>query len=322
MKITEVRVKMVGEDSERLRAFCSVTIDDSFVIRDLKVIDGDDGPFVAMPSRKMSDHCGKCGEKNHLRAKFCNECGTRLNANRAPRDTAGRIKLYADVAHPINVESREMIQAAVIQAFNEELALSLEPGYSQSDEVFEEFDDEPVGFDDLIAQLRKPKPVEEDADTPPAPRRRETGRSDRERPRQTTDRPIEKPPVRETKPSREEKPKLRREEKPSAPSAARPQDVVAPAAESRRPKPIADSDVSDFAAGLDWSPPPAAKQRVTPAKDDAPGNGRNRAPQRKRQEDDADIHRPTDESPEVAPVPTQGVDPSSQGDDEFGAGIL
>lgn len=164
MKITEVRVKMVGDDSERLRAFCSVTIDDAFVIRDLKIIDGDDGPFVAMPSRKMSDHCAKCGEKNHLRARFCNECGIRLNVNRAPRDESGRVKLYADVAHPINVESREMIQEAVIAAFNEELALSLEPGYGQDDDVLEFVEDEETGFDSLIAELRRPKETSESDD--------------------------------------------------------------------------------------------------------------------------------------------------------------
>ena len=159
MKITEVRVKLVGEESERLRAFCSVTIDDAFVIRDLKIIDGDDGPFVAMPSRKMCDHCPKCGEKNHLRARFCNECGARLNANRAPRDETGRVKLYADVAHPINVEAREQIQDAVLEAYREEQTLSLEPGYERIEEEFEEYEDydeEPTGFDSLIAELRRP----------------------------------------------------------------------------------------------------------------------------------------------------------------------
>ncbi|MFQ5502538.1 MAG: septation protein SpoVG family protein [Phycisphaerae bacterium] len=121
MNITEVRVKMVSDGTERLRAFCSVTLDDAFVIRDLKVIDGADGPFVAMPSRKLSDRCSKCGNKNHLRARFCNECGGKLNENRAPRDAQGRVKLHADVAHPINAECREQIQAAVIEAFTEEV---------------------------------------------------------------------------------------------------------------------------------------------------------------------------------------------------------
>ena len=78
MDITEVRVKLVANKDDRLKAFCSITIDKEFVVRDIKVIEGVNGYFVAMPSRKMSDHCEKCGGKNHLRAKFCNNCGEKL----------------------------------------------------------------------------------------------------------------------------------------------------------------------------------------------------------------------------------------------------
>ena len=68
MEITEVRVKLVDNKDDRLKAFCSVTMDNEFVVRDIKIIEGTNGYFVAMPSRKMSDHCDKCGGKNHLRA--------------------------------------------------------------------------------------------------------------------------------------------------------------------------------------------------------------------------------------------------------------
>ena len=68
MEITEVRIKLMEEPGERLKAFCSITFDDCFVVRDLKIIDGTNGPFVAMPSRKLTSHCQKCGMKNHLRA--------------------------------------------------------------------------------------------------------------------------------------------------------------------------------------------------------------------------------------------------------------
>ncbi len=84
MEITEVRIKLMEEAGERLQAFCSITFDDCFVIRDLKIIDGSNGPFVAMPSRKLTSHCLQCGAKNHLRANYCNECGAKLNPNRAP----------------------------------------------------------------------------------------------------------------------------------------------------------------------------------------------------------------------------------------------
>ena len=65
MEITEVRVKLVENPDDRLQAFCSITFDDSFVVRDLKVIEGTNGPFVAMPSRKMTGHCPRCQCKNH-----------------------------------------------------------------------------------------------------------------------------------------------------------------------------------------------------------------------------------------------------------------
>ncbi|GJQ25728.1 MAG: hypothetical protein HBSAPP02_07600 [Phycisphaerae bacterium] len=154
MNITEVRIKLVGSNSERLRAFCSVTLDGEFVIRDLKIIDGVNGPFVAMPSRKLADRCRKCGCKNHLRARFCNECGTRLNDNRAIRDAQGRIKLHADVAHPINPAGRERIQDEIIRAYQEELARSAEPGYRPA--AFDEDDDlGPSEYDELIDDLKR-----------------------------------------------------------------------------------------------------------------------------------------------------------------------
>src|SRR4029077_15370173 len=110
-------------------AFCSITFDDCFVVRDLKIIEGSNGPFVAMPSRKLTSHCPRCGCKNHLRASFCNQCGTKLNPDRAPRDPEGRAKLYADIAHPINSACREMIQDRVIREFREELERAKQPGY-------------------------------------------------------------------------------------------------------------------------------------------------------------------------------------------------
>ena len=99
MEITEVRCKLMEDPDDRLRAFCSITFDNCFVVRDLKIIDGASGPFVAMPSRKLTFHCPKCGGKNHLRAHYCNQCGGRLREQQA-RDQEGRAKLYADIAHP------------------------------------------------------------------------------------------------------------------------------------------------------------------------------------------------------------------------------
>src|SRR5512137_2648206 len=99
----------MDEPGERLKAFCSITFDDSFVVRDLKIIEGANGPFVAMPSRKLTAHCPNCRSKNHLRAAFCNQCGARLREPQTLRDDEGRTKLYADIAHPINSSCREAI---------------------------------------------------------------------------------------------------------------------------------------------------------------------------------------------------------------------
>ncbi|MBN2513295.1 MAG: SpoVG family protein [Sedimentisphaerales bacterium] len=129
MEISEVRVKLVANQDDRLKAFCSMTLDNEFVVRDIKIIEGAGGLFVAMPSRKMSDHCSKCGGKNHLRAKFCNHCGSKLPENRARQDMDGRMKLHADIAHPINASCRKKIQETIVKAFHEEVEKSKLPGY-------------------------------------------------------------------------------------------------------------------------------------------------------------------------------------------------
>lgn len=129
MEITEVRIKLMDEPGERLKAFCSITFDDCFVVRDLKIIEGASGPFVAMPSRKLTSHCPRCGMKNHLRANHCNQCGSRLEENRLIKDADGRAKLYADIAHPINSDCREMIQEHVVSEYYEELERAKLPGY-------------------------------------------------------------------------------------------------------------------------------------------------------------------------------------------------
>ena len=144
MEITEVRIKLMEDNSgsnERLQAFCSITFDDMFVIRDLKIIEGAKGFFVAMPSRKLTDRCHTCGTKNHLRSRFCNQCGSRLDENRAIRDADGRAKLHADIAHPINSMCREKIQAAVLASYADELERSKVPGYvSRYDDLDAEYD--------------------------------------------------------------------------------------------------------------------------------------------------------------------------------------
>jgi stage V sporulation protein G len=147
--ITEVRIKLMEDnhENERLQAFCSVTFDDAYVVRDLKIIEGTKGSFVAMPSRKLTDRCPGCGSKNHLRARYCNQCGGKLDEDRATRDADGRVKLHADIAHPINSACREVIQTAVIKAFQEEKERAKQPGYVCT------YDDYEGDFDTNLTQV-------------------------------------------------------------------------------------------------------------------------------------------------------------------------
>ena len=140
MQLTEVRINLCGGAASRLKAFASLTFDNTFVVRDVKLIDGNDGIFLAMPSRKLCDHCRRCGEKNHLRARFCNGCGARLDENRGLQHrpgnghgnghaAGGRLKLHADIAHPINAGCRQTIEREVVKAYLDELERSKQPGY-------------------------------------------------------------------------------------------------------------------------------------------------------------------------------------------------
>jgi len=84
MKITDVRVRILNTNN-RLRGIASITIDDAFAVHELRIIEGREGLFVAMPSRKVPD-----GE-------------------------------FRDVAHPINLETREELEKQVLAKYEEEL---------------------------------------------------------------------------------------------------------------------------------------------------------------------------------------------------------
>ena len=134
MNITEVNIKLTEDPGERLQAFCSIIFDDCFVIRDLKIIEGSHGPFVAMPSRKLAARCPQCNSKNHLRASYCNQCGLHLDAEQNVYEQEGRAKLYADIAHPIKSDCREMIQDRVIEEFHNEVERSKHPSNSSRED--------------------------------------------------------------------------------------------------------------------------------------------------------------------------------------------
>jgi stage V sporulation protein G len=121
MKITEVRIKLMENTDDRLRAFCSITFDDCFVIRDLKIIEGTNGPFVAMPSRKLSWPLPTLRCEESSAGLLLQPVRKAFGRERTVRDPEGRVKLYADIAHPINSECREAIQDRVIAEYQDEL---------------------------------------------------------------------------------------------------------------------------------------------------------------------------------------------------------
>lgn len=84
MNITEVRIRLKNKEDSKIRAIASLTIDNCFVVHDIKIIEGTDGLFIAMPSRKTPE-----GE-------------------------------FKDIVHPLNTETRELLRKKIIDSYNEE----------------------------------------------------------------------------------------------------------------------------------------------------------------------------------------------------------
>ncbi len=125
MEITEVRIFLKNGNDKKLKAYATVTFDNAFVVRNIKVIEGQKGLFVAMPSRKLKEPCPKCSFKNAVRSKFCNNCGASLpQTDRKPiqaSDTAQKESEHRDIAHPITLECREYLQKKVLEAYDAEI---------------------------------------------------------------------------------------------------------------------------------------------------------------------------------------------------------
>ena len=152
MEITDVRVKLITNTSDRLKAVCTVTFDGDFVVRDVKVVEGTNGLFVAMPSRKLAFPCGRCRHKNHLRAKYCNECGAKLRVHDVPPDGDRRARFHRDIAHPITASFRETVQRQVIEAYEAERQRAVEDDYTPT--TYDDLDEEKDEYTALIADLK------------------------------------------------------------------------------------------------------------------------------------------------------------------------
>lgn len=150
MEITEVKLTRI-EGDEKLKAFVSITFDDAFVVRDLKIINGTKGEFVAMPSRKLTEHCPKCGRKNCVNSKYCGTCGAKI----PQRKSDEMQKMYADIAHPINSECRTMIQERVIEEYRKLISSDKKAESAVAEGDAGPLDDVAVGFEDDDEQQSK-----------------------------------------------------------------------------------------------------------------------------------------------------------------------
>lgn len=120
MEITEIRVHLKDNAKSKLRAFVTLTFDNQFVIRDLKIIDGKKGLFVAMPSIKVMESCPSCGKKNPLRNRYCGNCGASLDHWKKLENNP-ELEEHRDIAHPINTQMRDYLQSKVMEAYNAEV---------------------------------------------------------------------------------------------------------------------------------------------------------------------------------------------------------
>jgi stage V sporulation protein G len=124
MEITEVKIFLKDSPDKKLKAYATVTFDNAFVVRNIKVIEGTGGLFIAMPSRKIKQPCPKCNFKNEARSRYCNHCGAQLPMtvkSPDPQSAANNAQAeHKDIAHPITQSFREYLQKRVIEAYEQE----------------------------------------------------------------------------------------------------------------------------------------------------------------------------------------------------------
>jgi stage V sporulation protein G len=123
MEITEVKIFLKDSPDKKLKAYATVTFDNAFVVRNIKVIEGSSGLFIAMPSRRIKQPCAKCGFKNESRSKYCNQCGSTLPVATRPvggTEVNSAQSEHKDIAHPITQSFREYLQKRVLEGFEKE----------------------------------------------------------------------------------------------------------------------------------------------------------------------------------------------------------
>ena len=121
MEVTEVRISLREAGNRKLKAFATITFDDEFVVRDIKIIEGRRGLFVAMPSTKIMESCSACGKKNPIRNTYCSECGAKQSLRDQAADPTERREEHRDICHPIRPEFRHYVQSKIVNAYLEKV---------------------------------------------------------------------------------------------------------------------------------------------------------------------------------------------------------
>ncbi len=124
MRITEVHVKLPEQHSNpRLLAYCSAVFNGDFAVHDIKLVQGNNGVILSMPSRRRKDHCPGCHHANEFNANYCSNCGNRLPPL---TDLDVQLPERADVFHPLNSRARLWLQDAIWDAYR------IKTGFEQS----------------------------------------------------------------------------------------------------------------------------------------------------------------------------------------------
>ncbi len=133
MEITEIRVFIKEGQDKKLKAYTTVTFDNVFVVRNIKIIQGSSGLFIAMPSRKLKSPCPKCSFKNEVGSKFCNQCGASLPLQDKPVSAVDldAKSEHRDIAHPVTQQFREYLQNKILETYKQETDKQDSPSHSQ-----------------------------------------------------------------------------------------------------------------------------------------------------------------------------------------------
>ena len=123
MEITEVRVFLKEGQDKKLKAYATVTFEHAFVVRNIKVIQGANGLFIAMPSRKLKFSCPHCNFKNEVGSKFCNQCAGSLPQQPSSFEESDSKSEHRDIAHPVTQQFRDQLQSKILESYKKEAGI-------------------------------------------------------------------------------------------------------------------------------------------------------------------------------------------------------